>query len=88
MKTLAIPVKKDSEINISEINDCFYGLIIGYLGTKPVGYINYCEYEWYFRNRIDDGDCICAEDHLLDLIKRLVSDKSCDNFKVIEFHES
>lgn len=85
MKTLVIPVETENEINISEISSCFCGLIIGYLGTKPVGYINYYDYEWYLRNRIDDEDCVCSENNLLDLIRRLISNKSCDNFKVIEF---
>lgn len=88
MKTLVIPVGNENEINISEIDDYFCGLIIGYLGTKPIGYISYYDHDWYFRNDIDDDDYVYEDDHLLLLIKYLVSNKICDNFKVIEFHES
>lgn len=88
MKTLIIPVADSNKIDISEINRDFHGLIIGYLENKPIGYVVYYDSEWYFRNSIDEEDCCHTEDYPIDLIKYLISNRICDNFKVIEFHES
>lgn len=89
MKTLAIPVEDTNKIDISEINRDFHGLIIGYLENKPVGYMTYYDSEWCFRNSINEEDGCYSEEYPIDLVKYLISEKVCDNFKVIEFlHES
>lgn len=88
MKTLAIPIEDANKIDISKINSDFHGLIIGYLENKPIGYITYYDFVWYFRDDINEDDYCHVGNHPIDLVKYLTSNRICDNFKVIEFHES
>lgn len=87
MKNLVIPAKSKNEITISEICSDFNGLVIGYKGDKPIGYIQFYSNSWYFLTSIDSEDTNFEyyNASLISLINVLVEDNKCTNFKVIEF---
>ena len=85
MKDLRIPVPSDQSVDLSEINQDFKGLIIGYKGDQAIGYIQYCDGTWYFIVDIDSEGSIDNDEILLDLINSLIKKNICSHFKVIEF---
>lgn len=87
MKDLRIPIPSDQSVDLSEINQDFKGLIIGYKEDRAIGYIQYCDGTWYFIVDINSEGSINDDEVLLDLIKSLVKRNICDHFKVIEFSQ-
>lgn len=86
MKDLIIPNKIENAVNLSEISYDFNGLVIGYKNNKAVGYIRREEDFWELHNSAywESEDIAYAETLNL-LIDKLVDDRICTNFKVIEF---
>ena len=86
MKDLHFPVPSEQYVDLSEITPKFKGLIIGYKETKAVGCIYYYDDSWRFIQDIDFSylPSYC-EDNILDLVRRLINNDICINFKVIEF---
>lgn len=85
MKELRIPVPSDQAVDLSAITQDFKGIIIGYKGDKPIGYVQYSDGDWYFVVDIDSEGSICDEGNLLELIEYLIRQNICNHFKVLEF---
>lgn len=85
MKDLIIPVPSENQVDVSQINPDFKGIIIAYKGDKAVGYIQYCNGSWYIMTDIDMDGNMDYDDTPLGLITSLVASKKCTHFKVIEF---
>lgn len=92
MKDLIIPNKSNEVVNLSEINQDFKGIIIGYNGSTAVGYIQYLDnYNCYelFKSINNDAFLPSFENvTIAGIINSLIDKKICTNFKVIEFDTS
>lgn len=92
MKDLIIPNKSNESINLSEISQHFNGIIIGYNGSKAVGYIQYmADDECYvlFKSISNEVTFQISEDStLVEFINYLIDQHICTSFKVIEFDTS
>lgn len=92
MKDLIIPNKSNESINLSEISQHFNGIIIGYNGSKAVGYIQYIDNDdcYILLQSINDNDFLLnSEDETIaGIINYLIDQKICTSFKVIEFDTS
>lgn len=93
MKDLIIPNKVENAINLSEITEDFKGIIIAYNNDKAIGYIGCSDGEWGTHNytwglmsSVLVYDYSYEEDSLNNLINKLLKDRICTNFKVIEFY--
>lgn len=92
MKDLIIPNRSNGSINLSEINQYFHGLIIGYNGSKAVGYIQYIANDGYyvlFKGINSHNFLPNSKDSILvGMINYLIDKHICTSFKVIEFDTS
>ena len=92
MKDLIIPNKSNEVVNLSEINQYFKGIIIGYNGSKAIGYIQYVSNDDYYTlfTSINDDDFLpnSEDETIAGIINYLIDQKICTSFKVIEFDTS
>lgn len=85
MKELRIPVPSNNTVDLSAIDNNFKGIIIGYKGEQPVGFIQFSNGDWYFIVDIDAEGYANWDEQLLSLIECLIEKNICSCFKVIEF---
>lgn len=90
MKDIIITDPQSNTITAEAINTYTRGLIIGYAGTNPIGYITYDnEYEgWAWHQTIDasPNNALAVNREILpDLIKTILSFGKVNSFKLIEF---
>lgn len=85
MKDIILPVTTVNSVDLAFIREDTKGIIIVYDDKGPIGYINYCDQEWYYYEDINGNEFSYSEYSLVDLINKLIANYESIRFKLLEF---
>lgn len=80
MRNIILPKQSNEAVDLGCIDTFTKGIIIAYKNSQPVG-----SGEWYFISEIDWDSYEISQETLHDLVDGLITDKTADEFKLMEF---